>query len=181
MPQRSRKVVLVAHCHLNVNTKVHGLASYEGVRSDLIGPYMELGCGIIQLPCPEATYLGMRRWGMTREQYETPAFRRHCAEIARPVIDTVRALVDDDVLVEAIVGVDGSPSCGVNQTCIGYAGGELDGLFAGGIRPAVRNLNGFGVFMDVLRSEFAQAGLGVQFRGVSEDARPRASRDEEEN
>ena len=33
--------------------------------------------GVIQLPCPEATFLGMRRWGMTREQYDVPAFRRH--------------------------------------------------------------------------------------------------------
>lgn len=31
MTQRTKKIAVVAHCLLNVNTKVHGLGRYGGV------------------------------------------------------------------------------------------------------------------------------------------------------
>ena len=177
MPDRARRVVVLAHCHLNVNTKVHGLASYEGARAEVVAPYIESGCGVIQLPCPEATYLGMARWGMTKEQYETPAYRRHCESLLLPVVDTLAVLAADDCAIEAVVGVDGSPSCGVERTCVGYRGGELGscaragepGPCAGdGTPQSAAEVPGAGVFMEVFRSLLDAAGLDVQFRGVEE-------------
>jgi predicted secreted protein len=135
------------------------------VRGDVIRPLIERGVGIVQLPCPEVSFLGMRRWGMTVEQYNTPAYRRHCRKILRTTIDTLRALADDGCAIEGVVGVEGSPSCGVETTCGGYAGGELE---EAGEQQAVR-IAGRGVFVDELRAMLAEAGLGdVPFTGVED-------------
>jgi predicted secreted protein len=164
MPDRSRRVVVLAHCHLNVNTKVHGLADYEGARADLVRPVVERGAGIVQLPCLEATFLGMRRPGMSREQYDTPAFRRHCRRILGPVIDTLTALAEDGCVLDAVIGVDGSPSCGVSETCSGPSGdAPASDPEAGEVRTPGR-----GVFMDVFAELLDKAGLTIPFEGVDE-------------
>jgi predicted secreted protein len=165
MPGRSRRVVVVAHCHLNVNTKVRGLARYEGARADVIAPLIGQGLGIVQLPCPEASFLGMRRWGMTVEQYDTAAYRRHCRAILRTTIDTLRALADDGCEIEGVLGVEGSPSCGVETTCGGYTGGELENA----VEQQADRIAGRGVFVDELRAMLEEAGLGdVPFTGVGD-------------
>jgi predicted secreted protein len=165
MPERSRRVAAVAHCHLNVNTKVRGLACYEGVRADVIAPLIEQGVGIVQLPCPEASFLGMKRWGMTVEQYDTPAYRRHCRKILRTTVDTLRTLADDGCAIEGVLGVEGSPSCGVETTCAGYAGGELEDA----VEQQAARVVGRGVFVDELCAMLAEAGLAdIPFTGVED-------------
>ncbi|MDJ0622385.1 MAG: hypothetical protein QNJ17_05440 [Desulfocapsaceae bacterium] len=72
---RGRKILIVCHCILNINAKIQPLAPVQGVLTETIRPYLDDGCGLFQLPCPEVSYLGMNRWGMTREQYDHPAFR----------------------------------------------------------------------------------------------------------
>jgi len=167
---QTHKVVVMAHCHLNSNTKVRGLACYSGARLEVVLPYLQQQYGIVQLPCPEATFLGMKRWGMTREQFDTPAYRRHCETLLGPVIDTLRALAEDACSVECVVGVDGSPSCGVNRTCVGYEGGEVEDLARNGSLPSARLTSGYGIFMEILRERLVQAGLKVEFGGVDEGA-----------
>ena len=165
VPDRSRRVVVLAHCHLNVTTKVHGLASYPGARADVVGPLLDRGVGIVQLPCPEATYLGMRRWAMTREQYDTRSYRRHCRRILRGTVDTLVALADDGCAIEAVIGVDGSPSCGVSVTCTGYEGGVLT---CDATVTKADITEGRGVFMDVLTQLLDEAGLSIPLKAVDE-------------
>ncbi len=62
--KRSKKIVLLGHCILNVNSKVEGLAQYENNSLELLEYLIENKFGIIQLPCPEAGFYGMRRWDM---------------------------------------------------------------------------------------------------------------------
>ena len=166
---RSKRVNVVAHCHLDVNTKVHGLARHSGMDEVLVTRLVFEAGGIVQLPCPEATYLGLSRWGMTYEQYDTPAFRRHCRKILGPVIDTLVALADDGVTIEAVYGVDGSPSCGVAETSLGYGeGGEIEDLVAEGTLQRSSRAPGRGVFMEELEDLLAEAGLKVPFKGIDE-------------
>jgi predicted secreted protein len=160
MPDRSREIVLLAHCHLNVNTKVHGLADYPGARADILLPLIDEGVGIVQLPCPEATFLGMKRWGMSVEQYDTPAYRRHCRQIIAPMIDTLMALAADGCAIRDVVGVDGSPSCGVNETCTGYCGGEIEQIIdAGGATPRATRRPGRGIFIQEFEAALQAAGI----------------------
>ncbi len=168
MPQRSRRVAVLAHCHLDVNTKVHGLAHTAAGENDLVGDLMRGGVAIVQLPCPEVTFLGLRRWGMTYEQYDTPAFRRHCRTILGPVVDTLVALREDGCAIEAIYGVDGSPSCAVAETSVGYEGGDVEDLSAWGRIPVHERAPGVGVFIEELISLLHAAGIDAPTKGVDQ-------------
>lgn len=59
--KRSRKIVLVAHCVLNQNSKIDGCAHYPGPIKEVIELLISAGCGIVQLPCPELMHLGLDR------------------------------------------------------------------------------------------------------------------------
>jgi predicted secreted protein len=150
-------VVVLAHCLLNANTRLQGIAKWPGARADVLGPYIEQGVGIIQLPCPEASLFGMRRWAATREQYDTTAFRRHCRALASDVVDTIETLAHDGCDIEAVVGVQGSPSCGVLETSEGFSGGPIDE------EQTSERVAGTGIFMQELRSMLAERNLDVRF------------------
>lgn len=161
--KRTRKVAVVAHCLLNANTKVHGIAKYPSLHPAALA-LLEGGHAFVQLPCPEVTYLGMRRWGMTRDQYDTPGYRRHCREALRASIDTIEALVGDGCEI-TLLGADGSPSCGVNRTCEGWEGCELgpDARI-----PEPVDVVGRGVLIEELAILLAERGLEVPLHGTDE-------------
>ncbi|GAB4292970.1 MAG: DUF523 domain-containing protein [Coriobacteriia bacterium] len=174
MPHRSRRIAIVAHCHLNANTKVHGLADYGSTRDVVLARIAEEQAGIVQLPCPEITALGMRRWGMTVEQYDTRAYRRHCVELLEPVIDTLVALHADGCEFVGVFGVEGSPSCGVDVICSGYTGGEIEDALASSAPPHAQDAPGPGVFMQEFVRLLEEAGLVIPFFGVNERVEPDA-------
>lgn len=169
MMLRSRRVLVVCHCLLNSNAKVQPLAKVGGVHADVLKDYIDDGVGLLQLPCPELAYLGINRWGMTREQYDHPNFRSHCESISAPTVHQIEAFVQAGYEIVGIMGMDGSPNCGVNRTCLGYRGGEVAGLGdAGGGRNALRMVPGTGVFMEVLRAVLENKGLRISFLAVDE-------------
>jgi len=111
--KRSGKLILVAHCILNQNSKVLGLARRPSMIKELVELLKENDFGIIQMPCPELTFAGLLRTSQTKEQYDTPMFRRHCQKIARELADQIQQYVKNGIKVSAIIGVEGSPSCGI--------------------------------------------------------------------
>lgn len=120
---RSRRVVLVSHCILNANAKVEGLSLYAGVHP-LIGEFAERGIGIIQMPCAEFSHCGMKRWGQTREQYDHPSFVALCEGYANDAYDQVLEYQRCGYEVLGVVGIEGSPTCGVTRSASGDWGGE---------------------------------------------------------
>jgi predicted secreted protein len=155
-------VVVVAHCILNANAKYVGGASYPGAYLAVLEPFLQAGVGIVQLPCPESSFLGMSRWSMTRNQYDTVAYRRHCREILRTPVDTLEEFARAGYALEGVVGIKGSPSCGVTETCEGYAGGDIEGA------PACEPVSARGVMIDVLAEMLAERGLVVAMTDVSD-------------
>lgn len=144
MDRRKRLIAIVPHCVLNQNTVVKPLASHEGAVKDLVNILVEEGYGIIQLPCPETVYLGLRRWWMSREQYDTASYRKTSRELLEPVVNLLSELVADGCQY-VVLGVRGSPSCAVEVTSSNPNwGGE----------PAVAEravkVKGMGVFMEEL-------------------------------
>jgi predicted secreted protein len=108
-------VCYLAHCLLNANAKVDEGARSEGVSLPVLSLLRERGATIRQMPCPELAFGGTRRFWAVREQYDTPAYRAHCRRLAEPVAAQVRAdLAAGNRVV--IVGIDGSPSMGVELT-----------------------------------------------------------------
>ncbi len=130
-----REIVVVAHCLLNPLTRVKGL---EPVAFSPAGP-------TLQLPCPEALYLGLERWAVTRNQLDVPQFRRFCRSLITDSVDLLEMLSRKGLRIR-ILGVAGSPSCGVASTSRGYAGGRVR-------ECEHENVPGRGIFMEELLAE----------------------------
>jgi predicted secreted protein len=108
-------VCYLAHCLLNANSKVDEGARSPGVSIPLVSLLRERGCTLRQMPCPELAFGGTRRFWAVREQYDTPVFRAHCRKLASPVAAQIRADLAAGHRV-IVVGIDGSPSLGVELT-----------------------------------------------------------------
>ena len=166
---RSKQILIVCHCVLNANAKVYPLAEVGGVFQDPVAPYIASGAGLFQLPCPETTYLGMNRWGMTREQYDHANFRAHCRDILKYPLIQLQAFAQAGYELVGVLGMDGSPNCGVNLTCEGYEGGELsDPEDIAGQIAGLRFVAGKGVFMTVLLEMFEQVGIRPDLFAIRE-------------
>ncbi|RQW78149.1 MAG: hypothetical protein EHM14_12705 [Methanothrix sp.] len=139
-----KEVTVVAHCLLNPCTRVRGLRPVEFRPA---GP-------VVQLPCPEFLYLGAERWAVTRNQLDVPEFRRFCRSLITPFADLLEMLARRGARLQ-IVGVAGSPSCGVQTTSSGYAGGR--------VRECEHtHVCGRGVFMEELLAELERRGVAFR-------------------
>lgn len=167
--KRSRKVLIVCHCLLNANAKIYPLALTEGVYHKVLEAYIKDGTGIFQLPCPELSYLGASRWGMTREQYDHPNFRSHCREILKHPVNQIETLFQTNYEITGVFGMDGSPNCGINLTCEGFTGGEI--CSQNDIASQIENLrfvHGRGIFMGTLAEMLQSRNIFTEFFAVSE-------------
>jgi len=149
----TRQVAFLTHSLLNPAADAGRHPTGTGPVLPLVSTLRDLGCELVQLPAAEVGHLGVRRWWQSREMLDTPGFRAHCRRLAGPVLRQVeqfRATGYDAV----VIGADGSPSCGVRSTS-GEAGW-------GGRPTAVGDpvpVPGQGVWIEVLRAAFADAGL----------------------
>ena len=127
--QRSKKIVLVSHCILNQNSISDGTADFPGTNASVVKLLMESNVGIIQLPCPELSCLGLDRGDVhggerdviventrIRHQMET----EHSAEIIRRLVDQIifqiKEYIRNGFSIIGIIGINRSPSCGVQTT-----------------------------------------------------------------
>jgi predicted secreted protein len=168
--KRSRKVLIVCHCLLNANAKIYPLALTGGVYREVLETYIRDGIGLFQLPCPELSYLGVNRWGMTREQYDHPNFRSHCKEILKHPVNQIEALFQEHYEIIGVLGMDGSPNCGVHLTCEGFTGGEIcsQNDIASQIRK-LRFVDGQGIFMEILAKMLQSRNIFTEFIAVNEN------------
>ena len=148
--ERSRRIVLVAHCILNQNARAQGLAKHPGAHP-LAMALAERGYGLVQLPCPELAAAGASRGRRPAEEYDTTEYRTRSAESAAPFAEQVEEYLSAGYEVAAVVGVDGSPSCGVTLTSTAAGG-------------ATARVSGEGVFTRALRRVLEP--LGVPFVAV---------------
>ena len=140
------EIQVVAHCLLNPHTRVKGLGPL-GFRPEP---------PLIQLPCPEALYLGLDRWAVTRNQLEVPEFKRFCRSLIVHYADLIEMLASKGASIR-IVGLAGSPSCGVQTTSAGYLGGRVR-------EASHEHVPGMGVFMKELTRELERRGVAFEAR-----------------
>jgi predicted secreted protein len=157
--KRSRKIVVVAHCILNQNSRVFGIAYYPAMINEIVDVLRRYEVGIIQMPCPELTHAGLLRCSQTKEQYDTPAFRRHCRQIASGIADQLQEYSRNGFKVLAILGVDGSPTCGVDETSTSNEGRSIqEAKFTKAKAP--------GILIEELQSELKERKVAVPMKGV---------------
>lgn len=120
-----QKIIFVSHCILNTASKVvmynqKEIDSEEKLRKQFLKKAIENDVHIIQLPCPEFTLYGANRWGHVSNQFDNVFYRKHCRNILQPVIEQLKEYLthEDRFEILGIVGIDGSPSCGVDYTCV---------------------------------------------------------------
>ena len=166
--KREKKIVLAAHCLLNVNAKVMGIAGEKG-GSPLIGELLKAGYGVIQLPCMEMAVYGSQRWGIVYEQNDFPEFREKCREALKPVVRQVEDYARHGYEIAAVIGVDGSPTCGVNKTVTGNWGGEFNEENRYDERlKTLKEAKGAGVFIEELKAMLNECGIKTRFLAVNE-------------
>ena len=165
MSTSARRFAYVAHCLLNVNSKVGDGALCAGVYSPLVDRLRADGWTLRQLPCPELAFGGLNRFWAVREQYDTHAYRAHCARLARAVAGAMEAdLAGGGEAV--VIGIDGSPSMGVHLTASDAGWGGRPDVPAADQYPVVP---GSGLFTEALLAELARRGVTARAVGLAQD------------
>lgn len=193
---RSGRVLFVAHCLLNQNVRYLGGAFRPGAVDELVDACRASGVGLCQLPCPEeaawggvlkrlmlamAGSRGTLRFRLRRPllwifgAYTRAVYRRLARAAARRIADYARS----GFVVEGLVGVADSPSCGVRTTlALGRALDVLADVPLAALTRRVMNervvaasvVPGQGWFIAALRRALARRGLDVPFFEVDASA-----------
>jgi hypothetical protein len=117
--------------------------------SELITGLLEREIGIVQMPCPELCAFGLDRAQVRVENaLRAPAGQVLCRRLALEQVQQIQAYLAGGIRVLGILGKNGSPSCGVEET------------WAGGVCP------GPGAFMEALAAEIQAWNLPVEMTGM---------------
>ena len=188
--QRSGKVLVLSHCLLNQNVRYLGGAVRPGMVEEVLEDAHCRGYGLYQLPCPE-----QRAWGGVLKRHLVPAygaegtlgyrlrrpllwlFTRYTSLryrlLARRVVGDIDDYLRSRFAVAGIVGVAGSPSCGVRRT-LGLSG-ALEAMAACPLAALDRQafnrqviaanvVAGEGLFVRQLRRALDRRGIQVPFQ-----------------
>lgn len=172
-----KKILVVTHCILNRASKVErynveSIDKENELRKALLNEVFEQDIEILQLPCPEFTMYGAKRWGHVKNQFDNIFFRKHCKAILQPVIEQIIEYYTNKEKFEiiGIVAIDGSPSCGYNFTCKGDYGGELGGCKL--LNEKIKSIaleNNPGVFMEELKKLLDENNLNIPIRTLKDE------------
>lgn len=159
---RSKKVILVSHCILNQNAKIDRCAYYPGAMREVTQALLDAGVGIIQIPCPELLFLGLDR-KIEKDKEATVESeddrvgvlmnktvpRVLCGKISYDLIYQIKQYQLNGFTVVGMLGINGSPTCGVETTW--EDGKETDGS---------------GIFIKIFKEECADQGVKIPIRGI---------------
>ncbi len=169
-----QKILFVAHCILNTASKVvmfddAEMAAEEKLRRRFVHAALDAGVQLVQLPCPEFTLYGCKRWGHTADQFDNPFFRGHCRRLLSSVLEQAREYLEHPERFEVLgfLGVDGSPSCGAKYSCEGEWGGNLSGRDdLDDTITSAKLVERRGVLFRVLEAMLQEEGLSLPLEGL---------------
>ena len=148
--KRKRRIVFLAHCFLNINTRFPEGSAFAGANIPLIQALLLKEVGIIQMPCPEFLCLGLEKQlaGELSESEIRACFRKQ----AESVVDQIQQFLNFGYEIPGIIGMNPSPSCGV-EICKGK------GKFLG-LDEDTSEKKESGVFIEELQNAAQKRGLG---------------------
>jgi predicted secreted protein len=154
---RSMTVVLVPHCVLNQNSRLAGCAERPSAVHELVEGLMQRQIGIVQMPCPELMVLGLDRQHIQiRSGLESHPVRQAFRQWARELVYQIQQYRQCGVKVLGVLGKNGSPACGVEETW------------------RLERGPGMGVFIEELKAALQEAGVELPLAGTM-DAEPQAA------
>ena len=159
---RSKRVIILAHCLLNQNSISDGTADLPSQFNEIIELLMTNRIGMIQLPCPELLCLGLDRRDKDgakrpllhentriRELMSETENVRRLQQKAEEMVKQIQEYQKHGFHVLGLIGVDRSPSCGIETTS--RNGAEEQGK---------------GVFMEILSKELAKQAVMIRMTGT---------------
>ena len=185
---RTKKVVFLSHCILNENTRYLGGACRGSCVREIVEQCLAADIGMVQMPCPEQL-----AWGGVSKRFLLSAygakgmlpfrFRRIFLplaiaytrfvyrQIAKQTAKQIEDYLDSGYSVIGVVGVDGSPSCGLGKTLDlresfdSILNFEVESLTAAQMNAIVRQSlkDGGGLFTTALKEELGRRGIDVPF------------------
>lgn len=160
--KRSERIVVVSHCILNVHALEDDLAIYPGLEKEVIELLIKKGVGIYQIPCPEMELSGIFRKAMPKESYEHPKIRKAYRQLADRIAGTLKWYVKKGYKIEAVIGAEGSPTCGID-----LVGKWKEGIEGKGEFPRdIEFIAGKGVFMEEFQSALAKIDVHPEWVGI---------------
>jgi predicted secreted protein len=172
---RSKKLMLVAHCVLNQNSISDGTADYPGTIKEVVSLLLQSQIGIIQMPCPEIHCLGLDRGDVhgaerpvvventrIRELMMRPAAVRTLRVLVRSLVFQVDEYLRNGFTIIGVVGINRSPSCGVDTTSMGNREVEGQGVFVEELRKALENRNVHADWVGIKASDTEAALLSIR-------------------
>jgi predicted secreted protein len=190
---RSKKVIFLSHCILNENTRYQGGAFCAGINTAVLSALMKSNYGIIQLPCPEQLAWG----GILRKMIWLPlgskgkpvaAFFKllfpffiaytkwKYARLASTTAAQIKAYADAGYEIAGLMGIDGSPTCGVSNTVdMKKSFHYIAALTTDSLNRSAYNnnlyrickINGRGLFINILSQKLEKMGININFSSIS--------------
>jgi len=160
--QRSKSILFVAHCILNQNSISDGTAAYPGSINEIMQVLHMSHVGIVQMPCPELLCLGLDRGNIGGSSSpileENTRIRMMMSQ--RSAQGKIRQMVQHIIFqileyhkygfdIRGIVGINRSPSCGVENTSKNN-----------------QEVEGQGVFIEALRNELNKNKINMRMVGI---------------
>ena len=187
--ERGKKVIFLSHCLLNENTRYLGGAFRKAGVDELIDALQKEGIGMVQMKCPE-----QKTWGGVLKREMLMGYcikgtwlrpflnifmvffiwktKKSFKKIAREVVSEIKDYMDSGFEVSGIVGIKGSPSCGVSAAL----DLKKSAQFAADMDIATLNreyfnencyknclVNKRGLFIDALQKELSANNIRVKF------------------
>ena len=159
---RSKKVVLVAHCILNQNSISDGTADFPSQVKEIVQIFIKKDIGIIQMSCPELMCLDLDRGDVhgaerpvvventrIRASLNKPNPKKKIHSLVKQTIHQIKEYRKNGFSILGIVGINRSPSCGVNTT-------SMDN----------KEVSGQGVFIKALQEELKKDKIKLKFVGI---------------
>jgi predicted secreted protein len=159
---RSKNLIFVAHCILNQNSISDGTAVFPGSINELLQLFMDMKIGIVQMPCPEFLCLGLDRGNTEgskapvveentriRESMNKHAIQNKINQLVNNLIFQILEYRKHGFQILGIIGVNRSPSCGVETTSDNN-----------------REIKGSGLFIEALRRELQKQHISIEIMGI---------------
>lgn len=162
LDKRSGKIVVVSHCILNVHSLEDNLAIYPGLEEEVVELLVKKGIGIYQIPCPEVELSGIFRKALPKESYEHPKIRRVYHNLSDNITQTLRWFTKKDYKIQAVLGAEGSPTCGI----------DLVGRWKENIKGKkefprdIEFVPGMGVFMEEFKASLSEINVHPEWIGI---------------
>jgi len=159
---RSKKVILVSHCILNQNSISDATADFPGTNESVLNLLIKSKVGIVQMPCPELLCLGLDRGdihgGQREVVVENTRIRKNMESqksieiinnLVNQVVYQIEEYIRNGFTVLGIIGINRSPSCGINTTS------KND-----------KEIDGSGVFIEMLKKALDNKNININMLGI---------------